>query len=145
MRFGLAVTLASSLWLAACAPVAGEPATAADHAASLGAPVTLKPGEVARVASEQAQIRFERVVADSRCPRDVQCIMAGEATVRIRLTLRGQAERTLDLRTTPDGEQTAVDGYVVRLADLVPLAKAGERVKDADYRATFVLTAAAAK
>lgn len=144
MRFGLAVVLSSALCLAACAAVAGEPA-AAPAQASLGTPFTLKPGETARIASEQAQVRFERVTADSRCPRGVQCITAGDATVRIHVTLRGQAERALDLQTTPAGEQTTLGNYLVKLADLVPLPRAGEPVKDADYRATFVVTIAASR
>jgi len=115
------------------------------QAATLAEPFTLKPGELARIASEQAQVRFDRVVADSRCPRDVQCVTAGQATVRLRVTLRGENERTLDMQTTPGGEQTTMGSYLLKLADLVPLPTAGAAVKSADYRATFVLTTTASR
>ncbi len=142
MRVSLALVLVGSLGMTACASVAGEPLASQVQSASMGTPFTLKPGETARVTSEQAQVRFDRVTADSRCPRNVQCVMAGEATVRVSVTLRGQAERTLELRTTPQDEQTTAGDYLLKLADLVPLPDAGRPVKPADYRATFILTPA---
>lgn len=52
---------------------AGRTLTVAD-----GHSVQLLPGDSARLA-DGSTLRFERVISDSRCPPDVQCIWAGDA------------------------------------------------------------------
>ena len=106
---------------------------------ALDQPFTLKPGEAAAVGTERVQVQFDRVVADSRCPRDVQCITAGDATVRVRVALPGKPAASIDLKTTPNGARATVGTYALALSDLAPLGLSTAPVKDADYRATFVL------
>ena len=109
---------------------------------ALDQPFTLKPGETASVGPERIQLQFERVVIDSRCPRDVRCVRAGEATVRVRTTLPGKVAEPVDLIATPAGEHVATGGYTLTLSDLVPVPLSTEPVKASDYRATFVLATA---
>ena len=144
MRFGLTVLLrAVSGWR----PVRRSPASLPRRPTTprRSRAVTLKPGEVARVASgSRRKSASNGSWPTLDAPR--RAVHHGGHGSHSSDTAWTSRQHALDLRTTPDGEQTAVDGCVVRLTrTLVPLAKAGKRVKDADYRATFVLTAAAAK
>lgn len=139
MRWMTAVGLASSVVLGACASLAGEPLGAGQQTTAMDTAFTLKPAESAVVGAERVQVRFDRVVADSRCPRDARCVTAGEATVRVTVTRSGSAASTIELKTTPAGERATVGAYVLTLKDLVPVPLAAEPVRAADYRATLVL------
>lgn len=140
MRWIAVAGLASSVVLGACASLVGASAGAIEQTTTLDTAFILKPAESAVVGAERVQVRFDRVLADSRCPRNVRCITAGEATVRVTVTKSGSAASTLDLKTTPAGERATVSGYVLTLKDLTPVSLAGEPVPAADYRATLVLT-----
>lgn len=142
MRSTIAFLLSSIVLLAACSSLSGEPMVSADQTPALDKAFTLKPAETATVGQDRVQIRFDRVVADSRCPRDVQCITAGEATVRVLVTMPGQAAATFELKTTPNGASVKAGGYALTLSDLAPVPISTQPVKDSDYRATFVLAKA---
>ena len=114
----------------------------ADQTSALEKPFVLKPAETATVGQERVQVRFERVVADSRCPRDVQCITAGEATVRVLVTVSGQPAATFEVKTTPNGSSVKVGAYALTLSDLAPVPLSTVPTRDSDYRATFVLAKA---
>jgi hypothetical protein len=43
--------------------------------------LTLKVGEAAQLAGGVLTLTFDEVTGDSRCPKDVDCVWAGEATV----------------------------------------------------------------
>lgn len=45
--------------------------------------IVLKQGDEAELDGGQFRVRFEAVIADSRCPRGYRCISAGEAKVRL--------------------------------------------------------------
>lgn len=128
------------LFAAACASVSGAPGVAQ---AAFGEPFTLKPGESASVGTARVLVGFDRVSADSRCPRDVQCIQAGEATVLAWITVpRGQRE-DVTLMTRPGQETATAGGYTLTLTNLEPVPLASRPTRPSDYRATFTLNAAA--
>ncbi len=52
---------------------------------SKATPFTLKKGEKAYIASKQLTVELTDL-ADSRCPANVQCVWAGEATLQIKFT-----------------------------------------------------------
>jgi len=140
MRCTTAFLFSSIVLLAACSALSGEPMGPADQTSALEKPFTLEPAETATVGQDRVQVRFDRVVADSRCPRDVQCITAGEATVRVLVTLPGQPAVTFELKTTPKGSTVKAGAYGLTLSNLAPVPLSTVATKDSDYRATFVLT-----
>ncbi len=80
----------------------------------------LRVGESSPVAGTDLEVHFEGVPSDSRCPPDVQCISAGDATVALRVTGGGKAATTYQLHT-PRGQKEAEHGsYVVSLVALGP-------------------------
>ena len=50
-----------------------------------GTEFNLQPGEAVTLADD-SQLRYLRLVADSRCPPDVQCVWAGDATLEFSWT-----------------------------------------------------------
>jgi hypothetical protein len=112
LRFALAAVLASSL--SAChAPVmAGiEPSNAAPANSGDQAPasVVLAAGESADLGSGR-QLKFLRVQNDSRCPKDVQCVWAGEVTLAFELsTSEGSSNFELSSHTAKSASASWLD------------------------------------
>jgi hypothetical protein len=105
-------------------------------AATLDAPIQLAPGESAVFDAEDLQVKFLGISSDSRCPTDVACVWAGE--VLVRLALRKDS-RTKEL-AIKETEQLPVEGYSVKVLQVLPARKSSQPIAPADYRVTLKLT-----
>ncbi len=47
------------------------------------------------------QIKFKKVISDSRCPEDVQCVWAGEAKVLVEIFTNGKLDSEKELKFAP--------------------------------------------
>jgi hypothetical protein len=112
-RSGLAALLIAAL--AGCTPsnAAREPAPAS--AATPSAEVRLVPGQRIALPGGDA-VRYVALVSDSRCPLGVQCIQAGEATLRFELEVEGRVH-LFELSTAPPRDAAVIDRRRVRLLD----------------------------
>lgn len=81
---------------------------------------------------------FKAVKEDSRCPRDAQCIRAGQATVTIDVSKPGAAPQSLTL-TLPKPATANYAGYTVSLVALEPRPVARGRKQAAKHVATLVV------
>jgi hypothetical protein len=126
-----AVLLALGMAMAGCTPPAREGADVPPspdssqplppaRMAVLGQEVALMPGQTTTVQGERLSIAFLRVAEDSRCPRGVQCVRAGEAKVELMLTLQDRVENGI-LSTAAEPRSVALGPYVVHLVRLDPL------------------------
>ncbi|PPU53443.1 hypothetical protein XarbCFBP6827_19185 [Xanthomonas arboricola] len=110
-------------WLAACAaagPIASQP---------IEGPVRL--GEIAAV--DGPKVRPDRVIEDSRCPAEVQCVVAGRLIVRATV-LGGGWSKQIDLTL---GIPVAVaDGQLTLVAATAPPADSATAAAS-DMRFTF--------
>lgn len=95
------------------------------------AEVVLRQGESAALGApgspEALVVSFRRVTSDSRCPRNVQCVWAGEVTVL--LTLSGGATGELTLRLPGSGDVPSaapVGRYRITLLGVTPAPVHGE-------------------
>jgi hypothetical protein len=105
----------------------------ADTGPALGERFWLRAGESAAIRGERVTVTFERILADSRCAVDVQCIRAGEARGAFRLEARGGDPVSFELDT--DRERTReVGGYVVTLHDVAPAPRSTVRIAATGYR-----------
>jgi hypothetical protein len=118
---------------------ANSSSPAAPTAAGLDRPFTLKSGASASIDVEKLQIGFDRVLSDSRCPRGAQCIVAGEAVLRVWLLKSPAARENRDLKTTPDAE-AAYGAYRIKLLTLDPYPSVEGTIRPSDYVATFLVT-----
>ena len=82
-------------------------------------------------------VRFVELVEDSRCPSDAQCVWAGNAKIKIRVTKNGHPQDlTLDTNG-PHQYATTADGYSIKLVGLTPAPKSNIRIDRNGYIATF--------
>jgi hypothetical protein len=102
----------------------------------------LRPGETATVSGEGLTVSFEGVPADSRCPVDVTCITAGDATVRLRARKAGLPDGEPELHTNDGPHEASYDGYRIVLRKLEPLPRDGVTLTPGDYVATLVVSVA---
>ncbi len=84
-------------------------------------------------------------VNDSRCPRNVTCVWAGNAAVKLDVSFRGRDRQTITLNTT--GTTTMLreqiyHGYRIRLLAVNPYPVSGQPSKAGDYVITLKVSRA---
>ena len=105
----------------------------------LGQPFDVKAA--AAVTVQGLRITFEGVSEDSRCPRGVQCVWAGDAAATFTLVKPPAAAEQRTLHTSGRfAQQADYDSFVVRLEDVKPYPKEGVEIAPQDYLATLVVT-----
>lgn len=124
----LVVPILAAVLLAACgANVIGEESEPAEQEMAVGESVAMDGGRL--------QVTFEGVPFDNRCPRDVQCIVAGMAKVTLLTKVEGEEESTLSLELGARGPQAvAIGGYSLRLMAVEPYPVSTQRIEPEDYR-----------
>lgn len=84
--------------------------------------IVFKVGLGTTVTSDGIEIEFEEVLEDSRCPVDVQCVWAGQARVKVKVSGTDLPEESLDLIVGKEGKDVLceVDGFVLKVMNLAP-------------------------
>lgn len=82
------------------------------------------------------KVAFVELVEDSRCPEDAQCVWAGNAKIKIRVTKKGKSE-ILELNTMPNGDAPSFAGYRFSLTDLMPRLRSNVRINRNAYEASI--------
>lgn len=85
------------------------------------------------------KIAFIELVEDSRCPADVQCVWAGNAKIKVRVTRNGRS-KILELDTMTKGMAPNYGNYRLRLKALSPELRSNVRIDRNAYRATIEVT-----
>jgi hypothetical protein len=88
---------------------------------------------------DRLRIKFVSV-EDSRCPKDVNCIWAGNAKVTIKVTNRKGETKTFDLNTNLQGRSAKFDGYEIALGNVSPYPSSNIRINPNGYTASFTIT-----
>ncbi|MFL6592178.1 MAG: hypothetical protein ACJ8GK_05655 [Luteimonas sp.] len=102
--------------LGACTTVAAAPPEATPSTAE-GHDYQLRPGQEVSL-GEAGRLRYQRMVNDSRCAPDVQCVWAGDAEVAFAWTPADGASRSFSLHTGVDPRQQSLGAYRVVLVSL---------------------------
>jgi hypothetical protein len=132
---GFSMTLAAfSLVLACAAPPATVPV-------SLDKPFTLAPGQTAQIQGEALSIRFVGVTADSRCPRNVVCIRAGDVTSEVEVTdAIGTKLLSIVQEASGNGGAKTVFKNIYELTTSVePYPVSGQTIPPLNYRMNFTV------
>lgn len=82
-------------------------------------------------------IRFLEVIEDSRCPSDVNCVWAGVARIRLRISKGGTTGGEFEVNTNQGDKPAIFDGWEIRLKKLDPYPSSRSTIKPSDYVATF--------
>lgn len=108
--------------------------------------VSAKQGDVVSVkintearANGGVRVRFVELIEDSRCPVDTNCIWAGNAKIKVRVTRNGRS-RVIELNTMPEGGDPVYAGYKFRLVDLDPKLRTNVRINRNGYVAKIEIT-----
>lgn len=137
MRARVAVLLACVGLFSACASaVAGA---GVQDPRPLATPFALQEGKSAVVGPARVTVTFEKVLSDSRCPVDVQCIQAGEASIRVQVQAAGGEKAALTLSTHGDRDTAAAGPVTVTLTELLPVPRVTSSKRE-PYRATLIVT-----
>ena len=117
--------------------VTGWPSNQAD----LGESFTLAIGESIGISGEDMTIKFVEVTSDSRCPEGAQCIVAGEARIKLTITYEGQ-DSTVTLVQSGGTTNPATDtfeGYSLTF-NLKPYPQVDEEISDDEYMLTMTVS-----
>lgn len=103
--------------------------------ASLGKEFSLQIGQITQIDKGKLEIRFEKVLADSRCPKGVNCIWAGQ--VRCQLKIKDK-ETWTDLEIVEPGLTNPPSLIINREYKLFyhvqPYPEAGKEITSEEYR-----------
>lgn len=97
----------------------------------------LRAGATARIEGGDLAVRFDDVPYDSRCPVDVRCITAGDATVALFLTGGGAADATQLVHTLDEPHEARHGAWSVALVRLEPRPVSTRKTPLRDYRVTL--------
>ncbi len=129
----LAYGLMISLGAGACDDASGP-----SRSVALGRSFELRVGELTAVDQELLTVGFVGVANDSRCPIDVVCIVAGDATLRLRVRRLPHAEEVVELKT-PESPRGRVDDYEIEVLRLLPAPRAAAPTDPGSYVATLIV------
>lgn len=95
--------------------------------------IYLKEGETKHLKNEQMEVTFVKIVEDSRCPKDVQCIWAGAVIVELKISNKNKQTNFLQLATINRGTQYSkiqnIEGYTFSLEKVL-----GEKSSNEKYQ-----------
>ena len=101
---------------------------------------SLAVGETASVEGTDFSLRFAAVTRDSRCPKDVTCIVAGEAVVVFVARVGGEdSELTFKVPPRSKDEQ-AFGRFTIAIVELEPETDSTKKIDASDYVAAVVVT-----
>ena len=124
------VAILASLSLTGCVAAPAREVRAVEP----GVEVTLAPGEAMSAKTTEMTVRFIAVTEDSRCPRDVTCIWAGEVKVQLEIQETRKASSKVEIL---EGGSTVVGAHRVTLVRVSPQPVSTSRIAPQDYRATL--------
>jgi len=107
-------------------------------AAKKGETVRVQINKEKRTAKGKVSIRFTDLVEDSRCPTDTNCVWAGNAKIKIRVSGYGRSQE-LTLDTNGPHQGATAEGYSIKLVSLTPAPRSNVRINRNGYVATFEL------
>jgi hypothetical protein len=131
IAYGLGVAL-TALGLVSCKQQAGPQVPVPND-------VTLAMGEHVTLTPDRVELGFRKVDGDSRCPRSVKCIWAGEAGVQLWL-LRPSVPDSVFAKITlgPDTTTTVESlGYKITATKLDPYPEQPGPIPQSAYRVSL--------
>lgn len=113
------------LSMAACATPAAE---GGETRITDGTSFTLQAGSQVRLADD-SRLRYQRLVTDSRCPPDVQCVWAGDAIVALEWLPANGTAQAFELHTGKEPRSQALGGRMLVLESLARGAQPAATLK----------------
>ena len=99
----------------------------------------LKMGESAEMPREGLKIEFDSVAEDSRCPKGVTCIWAGNAKILLKVKKDGGKHTNVELNTNINPKTCRYLEYELRLKELKPYPEGDQTIKSSDYEVILTM------
>lgn len=111
-----------------------------EKSARLGQEFTLKVGEQVVIKEAGLKITFRTVAEDSRCPKGVDCIWAGNGKIYVRVVHGKRKPIELGLNTGTEPMQQRFLEYDIKLVGLNPYPEKDVNINRGDYVATLMVS-----
>lgn len=98
----------------------------------------LKIGESAK-AREGLKVEFDSVTEDSRCPKGVTCVWAGNAKVLLKVEKDAAKPANVELNTNINPRASRYMEYELSLKELKPYPESDTAIKTSDYEVTLTV------
>jgi hypothetical protein len=108
-----------------------------------GQSVTLGVNKSKKLFDRTLTVKVLAVVEDSRCPKDVDCIQAGNAKVRVSVRKGTDSSRIVDLDLNAGQRSVTFENYKITLSALTPYPETAAPIKRNKYIATLTVSPAA--
>jgi hypothetical protein len=99
----------------------------------------LKIGESATASREGLEIEFDSVTDDSRCPKGVTCVWAGNAKVLLKVKKDAGKPMDVELNTNINPRTSRYLEYELSLKELKPYPEANAPIKSSEYEVTLTV------
>lgn len=96
---------------------------------------------------DNIEVKFIEVIEDSRCPKDVTCVWAGEVKIKVEVTNHNESkpqpkERVLILSPSADfddlfGNIFHADGFNITAINVKPYPVSNQKIKPEEYSLQF--------
>ena len=129
------------LLTASCSSTLGPGADAQfDIVANLGEPFDLKVGDQAFIRGTNLNVRFSKLVADSRCPSHalILCVWEGDGAILVESASSNFARLLDTLHTTLNPKTLDLGNVVLELLRLDPFPETTDPIPEEEYIARFV-------
>lgn len=143
MTIACGVTAIAALTACSGAPANDPTGSPNRNVATLPTTITLAPGGSIEVERANLVIRFDSITSDSRCPSNVQCVWAGEATAALTIgQLSGvMSAQLLSLSTTPGKDTATSYGKPLKLVSVTPPKVSTTAIQKSSYRIELLVGA----
>jgi hypothetical protein len=99
--------------------------------------VALRVGKQKKLSRSKLTIKFVSLVEDSRCPKGTNCVWAGNATIKVKVSNARGESQIFELNTNLGAKGDTLGGYAINLESLTPHPATNIRIDKNGYTATF--------
>jgi len=99
----------------------------------------MKMGQAVEVAGENLNIKFKDITEDSRCPKGVVCVWAGQVSALIQISA-GDGQEELILTEPGSSPNTIAYRQYTISHQITPYPEAGKAINKADYRLQLTIS-----
>ena len=131
-RISIAAFLVTALITTACArntapddAASRSPQGTEQRAASIDDTLRIPLGAARSTDGGAVTVRFDKRIADSRCPANAVCVWMGDAHVQIRATAAGR-DTTAELHTALEPKLLRIGEHALSLVTLLPYPGTGD-------------------
>ena len=127
-------------------PPPGEPTieplpTSPPNIPTLGQPFEVRGGERVNLQDEKLWVKFIAVLEDSRCPRTVVCVWAGQVRLTLLVEMENGSSESIELGTLSPNDVSSFNNYQIKLVAVSPVSMTPEdTIAFEDYAITLVIT-----